>query len=333
MRYWCGISLLAALAVALLAMPGTPATAATTTLYDGALGGTPNTQGFLYLTDPGPPQSSASQSFANGATTLTSLVNNDKAGYFAGAPQLNRTNGYSVRFTVQVLDEAHDNNKRAGFSVIVLSSDRRGIELGFWENEIWAQSGADFTHAEGAALNTTAALTTYDLTIVGDSYSLSSGTAILSGPLRDYSSFGWPYTTPNFVFLGDDTTSAGGQIRLAYVAIETSIPPTSTPTATSTATASATATSTATQTPTATTTRTPTATHTPTSTSTATHTATATPSATRTPGATATQTASPTATPTGTPAASPTLPRRSIFLPLIARAAGSIPSNGAFAAG
>ena len=85
-RHWCGICLLAALIVALLTWPSAPATAATTTLYDGALGGTPDTQGFLYLTDPLPPQSSASQSFANGATTLTSLTNSDKAGYFAKAP-------------------------------------------------------------------------------------------------------------------------------------------------------------------------------------------------------------------------------------------------------
>ena len=100
---WCGICLLAALVVALLAVPGTPATAATTTLYDGALNTTPDQQGFLYLTDPFPPQSSASQSFAGGATTLTSLVNSDKAGYFAKAnlmPQLNHSNGYSVRFTI-----------------------------------------------------------------------------------------------------------------------------------------------------------------------------------------------------------------------------------------
>jgi hypothetical protein len=239
--------------VALLTPPSAPATAATTTLYDGALGGTPDTQGFLYLTDPSPPQSSASQSFANGATTLTSLTDSDKAGYFAKAalmPQLNRANGYSVRFKAQVLDETHANAKRAGFSVIVLSSDLKGIELGFWKNEIWAQSGPQFTHAEGAAFNTTAALTTYDLTIVGDSYSLSSGAIILSGALRDYSSAGWPYTIPNFVFLGDDTTSAGGQVRLAQVAIETSIPPTatSTPGAAPTTTATPTAAPTATQT-------------------------------------------------------------------------------------
>jgi hypothetical protein len=343
-QHWCGICLLAALAVILLASPSVPAAAATTTLYDGALNSTPDQQGFLYLTDPFPPQS-ASQSFANGATTLTSLTNSDKAGYFARAalmPQLNRSSGYSVAFKVQLLDEAHANSNRAGFSVIVLSQDLKGIELGFWKDQIWAQSGPQFTHAEGVAFGTTAALTTYELTIVGDSYTLSSGASTLSGPLRDYSSFGWPYTTPNFVFLGDDTTSAGGQIRLAQVAIETSLPPTATPTHTPTATPTGTPTSTSTPTPTytptATATRTQTATATPTATATATalstptatttHTSTPTMTATRTPSATATVTAThtptgtrtPDATPAQAPSATPTVgPYRRVYIPVVRR--------------
>ncbi len=78
---------------------------------------------------------------------------------------------------------------------------------------------------------------------MGDSYTLASGGHILSGPLRDYSTSGWPYTTPNFLFLGDDTSSAGAQIRLALVAIDlhTATPtptrrptPSTTPTPTST---------------------------------------------------------------------------------------------------
>src|SRR5262245_26857433 len=305
-RHWCGICVLAALALILLASPGAPASPATTTLYDGALNSTPDQQGFLYLTDPFPPQS-ASQSFVNGATTLTSLTNSDKAGYFARAaltPQLNRSSGYSVAFKVQLLDEAHANNNRAGFSVIVLSQDLKGIELGFWKDQIWAQSGPQFTHAEGAAYDTTAALTTYNLTIVGDSYTLSSGASILSGPLRDYSSFGWPYTTPNFVFLGDDTTSAGGQIRLALVTIETSLPPTATPTHTPTVTPTGTPTATSTTTPPRTPTAPATSTQTATATSSATATVTAT--ATSTPTATPTRTPTPTVTATHTPGATAT---------------------------
>ena len=43
---------------------------------------------------------------------------------------------------LKLLSETHSTNDRAGLSLIVLSSDLRGIELGFWTNEIWAQSGA-----------------------------------------------------------------------------------------------------------------------------------------------------------------------------------------------
>jgi len=52
-----------------------------------------------------------------------------------------------LSFTVQVVEEYHaDSDKdgdgvgdRAGFSVIALSSDAQGIEVGFWKDQIWAQ--------------------------------------------------------------------------------------------------------------------------------------------------------------------------------------------------
>src|SRR5258706_16273110 len=86
-RLCCGAILPLVLLAGLAVLPGAPATAATATLYDGALGTTPDAQGFLYLTNPFPPQSAA-QVFANGATTLTSLTNSDKAGYFARSDQM-----------------------------------------------------------------------------------------------------------------------------------------------------------------------------------------------------------------------------------------------------
>ena len=50
-RHWCGIGLVIAALAGMLLAPGTPpAAAATVTFYDGALGGTPDTQGFTYLT-------------------------------------------------------------------------------------------------------------------------------------------------------------------------------------------------------------------------------------------------------------------------------------------
>ena len=78
--------------------------------YDGALGGTPDTQGFTYLTLP-LVGAAARQSFTDGATTLdTTAVQAESAGYFAqNMPALDRNLGYTVRFTVAVEQETHAN--------------------------------------------------------------------------------------------------------------------------------------------------------------------------------------------------------------------------------
>lgn len=212
----------------------------TRVLYDAALGGTPDTQGaLLYRSSP---EAVATQTYAGGATTLDSSANiHDAAGYFVhprGAPTLDRQAGYTLSFSVQLLAEDHtpsDKNAdgvgdRAGFSVIALSSDTRGIELGFWLDQVWAQeqgaaeppAGVLFTHAEHAP-HDTSRMARYDLTVRGDDYLLASGGhTLLSGRLRDYTAFDGPvnpYRTPNFVFLGDDSGSASAVVRLEYVAL------------------------------------------------------------------------------------------------------------------
>jgi hypothetical protein len=238
-------------------MPGPVAAGATVVLYDGALGTTPDKQGFLYQAINGANPflpAAATQTFANGTTTLdTTPQKRDLAGYAAtnttsALPALDRGVGYSVSFAVQIQQETHagsDNNldgkdDRAGFSVIVLSSDKKGVELGFWKDQIWVQNdgaaeppfGTLFTHGEGAPFDTTTGLISYTLSIISDTYSLSSGSAqMLSGSVRDYTA--WeappgapanPYRTPNLIVLSDDTTSASAKIRLAYVAVTTPEP-------------------------------------------------------------------------------------------------------------
>lgn len=218
----------------------------TIVLYDGSLGGTPDTQGYFeYGTQPFPP-SSGTQIFSNGVTILdTSATALDYAGYAVSPtlmPVLKRTSGFTLNFTVRVATEAHAGSDkdgdgtadRAGFSVILLGDDARGVELGFWEGEVWAQEDDDaeppdgnlFTHAEGTAFDTTADLTNYALSILSDTYTLSSeGSPILSGPVRDYSGFvpppgiPNPYAVPNALFLGDDTPSALAKIELASVSL------------------------------------------------------------------------------------------------------------------
>jgi hypothetical protein len=204
----------------------------TATLYDGALGtGTPDTQGFFYLTQP-LTNAQATQTFSQPLTMLdTTPQRTDYAGYFAkpiGYAPLDRATGYQVLFTGEVLSETHISPDRAGFSVLVISSDLRGIELGFWENEVWAQEGGSlnpFTHAEGATFTTTN-LIKYRLSVLGDHYALNAdGVAVLSGLLRDYTQAPPPplpinpYTTANLIFLGDDTSSAQARIALLYAAV------------------------------------------------------------------------------------------------------------------
>ncbi len=227
--------------------PMTPTAApppALVVLYDGARGtGLPETQGLLLLSRAAAGTTlAATQAFTDGVTTLrTSTQTSDMAGYFPKpglVGGLDRAAGFTVRFSVHVAEEEHgasDKNgdgvgDRAGFSVIALASDRRGIELGFWRDQVWAQadgpaepppnSNTLFTHAEGARFDAGAELVTYDLRIQGDAYTLGhAGGTILSGPLRDYGVFGWPYNVPDFVFLGDDTSTASATIRLAFAAV------------------------------------------------------------------------------------------------------------------
>ncbi len=215
-------------------------------LYDGAIGDTPDAHNLNFTNLP---LGGASQEFEDGVTTLDSTLEGETtyAGYLAypailaEMPVLDRLRGYQVDLTLLISREVHARYNRAGFSLIVLGNDATGIELGFWENEIWAQhddsTGALFTHGEGVAFDTTTGLTDYSVIVQGNTYTLTAeGEAILSGPIRDYTAFSGlidPYETENFLFLGDDTTSAGSVIGLSYVAVTTDEPPASpTPAAT-----------------------------------------------------------------------------------------------------
>ena len=213
-------------------------------LYNGASGGTPDAQGWRYATDP-LFVASATSSESGGVTTLdTTPARDDKAGYFSELPilgqhplmpALDRTAGYVVRFDLQIVSEGHnvkDLNSdsvddRGGFSVIALSSDGQGVEIAFWTDEVWAYDYRDvggnfeFVHDEGSSgFDPSAAMTRYDLSVAGSVYTLEAdGTEVLSGPLRDYSAEGWPYTTPSFLFFGDDTTSADSMTGLAFIEV------------------------------------------------------------------------------------------------------------------
>lgn len=190
-------------------------------LYDGSLGTSPVDQGLPYASIP----FQNYYSTAGGMTTLdTSADNAIYAGFVTQSAQpLDRAAGYTVRFDVRVASSDFANASRAGFSVIALSSDGKGIELGFHSNTIFAQGDSPlFVRAEEAVFDTAAAMTRYDLEVLGDTYTLkANGVSRLTGALRDYSAFAGPidpYETPNFLFFGDDTTSARGRTEISYIA-------------------------------------------------------------------------------------------------------------------
>jgi hypothetical protein len=202
---------------------------ATAVLYDAGLGTRPSAQGWTYLADPifG---AAARESFADGAALLdTTPVVSDKAGWFSNLPpfprhsaqpELNAERGFLVSFEMRLGTEQHNTDHRAGFSVIVIAADLSAIELGFWTNQVWAQSGPDFRHAETAELDTATVSKRYDLEIRRGSYRLSlDGAQVLIGELRRYDSFGLPYQIPEFLFFGDDTTSAAGRAEVRRITV------------------------------------------------------------------------------------------------------------------
>ncbi len=222
-------------------------------LFDGGIGTTPTAQGWQFLADPFIGHS-VTQTVGSGFTTLDSTSPiSDRGGYFSANPLLpvlahpnmptiDRLVGYNVRFDIRVNSENHveppggDDNgdglaDRAGFSVIAISEDLQGIELGFWTDRIWAQDDDQstpsnlFTQAEHVSFDTTAALLQYDLRVFGSSYQVIPGNGVapvLSGRLRNYTNFMGsidPYEVPSFLFFGDDTTRGEAVFDIAVVEV------------------------------------------------------------------------------------------------------------------
>jgi Ca2+-binding RTX toxin-like protein len=148
-------------------------------------------------------------------------------------PVLNRSVGFSLDFRLRVISETHLATNRAGFSVSLLDQGPtpQGIELGFWTNSIFSQGGgATPFQAVGQRLegvNTTVA-TSYSLRILDQTYYLlANNRLLLSGAVQAYNLAALdprlpynPYTTPNFLFLGDNTASASASVELGTTSLD-----------------------------------------------------------------------------------------------------------------
>jgi hypothetical protein len=193
------------------------------TLYDASLGTLPSAQGWSFAAFGSAPQTLINNSVRLDTTASTST----QAGYTEIAPTtLNHTNGFTLLFTVQLLEETHPSTNRAGFSVILLANDKHGIELGFWTNLIFAQTDNPmFIHGEDTAIVTTNTFVHYALTLLATNYVLrANGTTILTGRSHDYTAFTGlpnPYSTPNFIFFGDDTMSASASVQIQNITLVT----------------------------------------------------------------------------------------------------------------
>ena len=225
------------MAIAVAALVSTPGpTAHAAVLYDASPNTLPATQGWTYFDSS---FGSATQSVTGGVYTLDSTNgadNNIQVGISRTDQTLDATAGYTLRFDLRIDSEAHATDHRAGTSVLVVSQDTtQALELAFWEDEIWGHDDTApifvASHAEGVSTDPTAAIVRYDLAIQGTDYELfADGASILTGPLRDYTAWvGFPdvYETPNFIFFGDDTTSARGITEITRIELNPIPEPTS----------------------------------------------------------------------------------------------------------
>lgn len=183
---------------------------------------------------------SASTGMGSGFVTLdTTPLYVTYSGWGRLAPiPLNPTTGFQIRFDARVVSENHsapdaDKNMdgladRAGLSLIALGTDLKGVEVAFWENEVWIQQQDPiFIHhptLDRHFMDTTSQINSFVITVDTNGYALAvNGTTVLNGLSKDYSAWDGPinpYSTPNFLFFGDNTTSAMGQFEIAYVSVE-----------------------------------------------------------------------------------------------------------------
>jgi hypothetical protein len=153
-------------------------------------------------------------------TVNSNAANSGQGGFSWTSSTLNAIPGFTLSWSQRTVSQANDGANgpdRSGFSVIVTdSTGAAGIEIGFWANSVWAQDTA-FTRSatEQTSIDTTL-LRRYDLAITGGGYALSiDNNLAFSGLLRNYNNAF--YDVANFIFFGDNTTSARGIFEVGSI--------------------------------------------------------------------------------------------------------------------
>jgi hypothetical protein len=191
-------------------------------LYDGS--SAPSSQGWS-----GPVLLTPTLDPAGFVTLDTTPVSFVQDGFTRIEPLLKSSPGFRLDFTVRVDAESHVSDNRAGFSVIVTDGSKHGVEIGFWQQSIWAQQPGFLHDAQHEAAFDTGAMTPYSLTVLGGHYTLAAGgKTLIAGDTVFYDAPGllggdFPYRTPHVLFFGDDTTSAAARFSLQRVVV-TSVP-------------------------------------------------------------------------------------------------------------
>ena len=214
------------IAIVLGALIVSSVSAQTTVLYNPSLMTTPTAQGWIPFAAVG-----GTSTTNTTETTLDTTSNvSDRAGYSnytilgslvnSSFPVLNPAVGFTLNFNMQVDLATDTDTTRAGFNVILLGSDAKGIEIGFWGNDVWSQALGFTTHAADDTFTTIGAFHQYALTIFNENYSLTAdGTQILSGATQSYGTPAIPYGLGNYVFLGDDNVTDSGAEEIKTVSI------------------------------------------------------------------------------------------------------------------
>ena len=214
-------------ALPLMLVAALPASAVT--LYDPGLGSLPSAQGWTTAWN----DTAASQSLVDGLLQVDTTGAGVQA-FGSGRtvqPALDTVTGFQLRWQMQVVSEQHSSDNRAGFSVLMQGADQtQSLELGFWQDSVWALSyqagGADsgFLRTETASLDTTAAVRQYTLTVQQGSFSLRvDGERVLSGGLRDYPTTDlstYPYLFQSYLFMGDNSSRGQSVVRLGEVSLQ-----------------------------------------------------------------------------------------------------------------